>query len=138
MKKEIKLMRDAINEKNIRHFLSALNVLQKEEIEEIDNQSGMNMIHYCAEKNAAKELLLIINYLRNLNLDCKCSGIIQKTAVEIAISMHHKEVSFVLIKNGANLKDVETAQKVFKNDKEFENLLDDMKIKKKRGFFNFG
>jgi hypothetical protein len=52
--------------------------------------------------------------------------------------MHHKEVSFVLIKNGANLKDVETAQKVFKNDKEFENLLDDMKIKKKRGFFNFG
>lgn len=143
MKKEVKLIVQSIKEKNIRSFLSTLNLLTKEDIESIDEQTGFNIIHCCAQTNAAKELLLIISYIKDINLNLKSKGIVQKTALDMAFTMGNKEVAKVLIQNGVQLSNPKEVKKTFKDDLKFLKIIDEalekaLPEKKKKNFFLFG
>lgn len=142
MKKEVKSIIQAIREKNIRNFLSTLNLLNKEDMENIDEQTGLNIIHCCAQANAAKELLLIISYIKDINLNLKSKGIVQKTALDMAFAMGNKEVAKVLIQNGSQLSNPKEVKKTFKDDIKFLKIIDEalekaLPEKKKKGFFSF-
>ena len=143
MKKEVKLIVQSIKEKNIRNFLSTLNLLNKEDIESVDEHTGFNIIHCCAQANAAKELLLITSYIKDINLNLKSKGIVQKTALDMAFAMGNKEVAKVLIQNGSQLSNPKEVKKTFKDDLKFLKIIDEalekaLPEKKKKGFFLFG
>jgi predicted hydrolase (HD superfamily) len=143
MKKEIKTLLESIKEKNIRNFLCILNNIKKEDLELLDEQKGMNVVHFCAQENSARELLLIISHITELDLNIKSKGIVQKTALQLALSLKNAEVAAILVKSGASLENVNIKEikKEFKNDtflieaiEEFNNLHSQQK---KKRFFSF-
>lgn len=127
MKTEIKIMREAIKEKNNRLFLTTLGLLKKEDIEFFDEQTGLNIIHHCVKENACKELKLIIAHIPNIDLMLKSQGIVQKSALEMASSINNKEISHILIEAGA-LFDMKKVKKTFNNDYKLIELMNEIKV----------
>lgn len=126
MKKDIKLLVNAIETKNLRVFISLLHGTTQDDIEQCDEQTGLNVIHYCAQMNASKELLLIINYIKDVNLNIKTQNIVEKPSLELAINQGNKDVATILIKNGAYINQIKKAKDLFKDDMKTLELINNV------------
>ena len=131
MKQEVKELLKAMKERDIRNFLNVLNIVKLDDIEYLDEKTGLNVLHICAQENFPRELLLIINRFPNLNLNIKNQGIAQRTPLDLAVYHNNKEVSKILIENGADITlwTPKEVKRNFKGDNVFIKLVEDL-IKK--------
>lgn len=142
MRLAMKKILEGMKSHNIREFLVGLRDSSIQDIEYIDEKTGYNIIHQCVQEDAAKELLLLIGYHKDLNLDIRSQGIVSRTPLELAMYLGNKKVCKVLMDKGMTVSPdfFKETRKNFQDDTSFISYMDDSikkTEKKRRGFFSF-
>lgn len=137
-KEQLKLLKEAIKTKGAKNIISLFSTLTAEDIQKIDEETGMNIVHYAVSENAYKELFLILAEYKTLDVNIMTKSIQKKTALDIACAKGNVEIVKLLLQNGAKIEDIQNFQKKYKQHKSILNIIEDaLGIERKKGFFSF-
>lgn len=137
-KEQLKLLKEAIKTKATKNIISLFSTLSAEDIQKIDEETGMNIVHYAVSENAYKELFLILAEYKTLDVNIMTKSIQKKTALDIACAKGNVEIVKLLLQNGAQVEDIQNFQKKYKQHKSILNIIEDaLGIERKKGFFSF-
>lgn len=137
-KEHLKNLTEAIKTKGSRSMSALLSNLSIEDIERIDEKTGMNIVHYAVSENAYKELFLILAEYKKVDVNILTNSLQRKTALEMACSKGNVEIVKLLLQHGAQVEDIQNFHKKYKEHRSIIGLIEEtLGIERKKGFFSF-